>query len=370
MLPRILRLAGLTLLFVAAMQRPVERVVAIGDVHGDLERFTNLLQKAGLIDQSRQWTGGRAALVQTGDLVDRGPKSRAVLDLVMTLEKEAPKRGGSVRVNVGNHEVMVMMGDLNYVVAEDYAAFADNRSEQRRRIAFQEHARLEAQKGRTAREDTWMRFHPPGFVEQREAFGPSGKYGKWLRSLPAVTRIEDSVFLHGGINPALGARSVEQINAVVKSEIQAFDSVTRYMIDRRIALPFYTLEEFVQAADEEIQKTKGTTEAEQRHVKVLRELLEAGSWLILHSDGPLWFRGYNNWSEEEGEPKVQELVQTLGVKRIIVAHTPQVNGRIRQRFSGKVFLIDTGMLAGRPSALEISGGRIRALYMDRQIDFN
>src|SRR5688572_10201955 len=121
MLPRILRLAGLTLLLVAAIQRPAERIVAVGDVHGDLQRFSGMLQKAGLIDQTGQWTGGKATLVLTGDLVDRGPKSRAVLDFVMTLEKEAPKRGGAVRVNAGNHEVMVVMGDLNYVVAEDYA---------------------------------------------------------------------------------------------------------------------------------------------------------------------------------------------------------------------------------------------------------
>src|SRR6185503_9643131 len=116
---RLVRLAAL-LLFVAAIQRPVERVVAVGDVHGDLDRFTAILQKAGLIDNARQWTGGKATLVQLGDLIDRGPKSRAVLDFVMTLEKDAPKRGGTVLLNLGNHEVMNMMGDLVYVVPEDY----------------------------------------------------------------------------------------------------------------------------------------------------------------------------------------------------------------------------------------------------------
>jgi hypothetical protein len=370
MLSRFLRLAGVLLLFVAAIQRPAERVVAVGDVHGDLDRFTALLRKVGLIDQAGQWTGGSATLVQLGDLVDRGPKSRAVLDFVMTLEKEAPKRGGTIRANAGNHEVMVMMGDLNYVVAEDYASFADGRSEQRRRTAFQNHARLEARKGRTAIEDLWMKSHPLGFVEHREAFSPSGKYGKWLRGLPIVTRVDDSIFLHGGINPALGLKNIDQINSAAKTEMQVFDNVTRYMINKELALPFYTLEEFAQAADEEVQKTKPTTEQARTHIQILRGLLEAGNWLTLHSEGPLWFRGYNGWSDSEGEPRMQELLQTFGVKRIVVSHTPQANGQIRQRFGGKVFLIDTGMIAGRPSALEISGGRIRALYMDRQTDFN
>jgi hypothetical protein len=323
-----------------------------------------------LIDQAGQWTGGTATLVQLGDLVDRGPKSRAVLDFVMMLEREAPKRGGTVRANAGNHEFMVMLGDLNYVVAADYAAFADSRSEQRRRTAFQNHYRLEARKGRTVSEDSWMESHPLGFVEHREAFGPAGKYGKWLRGLPVITKVDDSIFVHGGINPALGLKSVDQINAAAKREIQAFDSVTRYMIEKELALPFYTLEEFAQAADEEVQKTKVTTEQARTHIQILRKLLEAGNWLTVHSEGPLWFRGYNGWSEAEGESRMQELVQTFGVKRIVVAHTPQVTGQIRQRFGGKVFLIDTGMLAGRPSALEISGDRIRSLYMDRQTDLN
>jgi hypothetical protein len=102
----------------------------------------------------------------------------------------------------------------------------------------------------------------------------------------------------------------------------------------------------------------------------LEGLLNAPNWLTLHSEGPLWFRGYNSWSEAEGEPRLQQLLQTFGVKRIVVAHTPQANGQIRQRFGGKVFLIDTGMIAGRPAALEISGGIIRALYPNGETTFD
>lgn len=367
---RFLRLAGVLLLFVAAMQRPAERVVAVGDVHGDLDRFGAILQKAGLIDAARQWTGGKATLVQLGDLVDRGPKSRAVLDFVMTLEKDAPKLGGTVRANLGNHEVMNIMGDLAYVVAADYASFVDSRSEQRRRAAFQDYSRLEARKGRTADEDSWTQSHPLGFIEHREAFGPAGKYGKWLRGLPAATRVGDSIFLHGGINPSLGLKSIDQLNSAVRAEIEAFDTVTRYMINKELALPFYTLSEFAQAADEEIQKTKATADASSAQTRLLEGLLNAPNWLTLHSEGPLWFRGYNSWSEADGEARLPQLLQVFGVKRIVVAHTPQANGQIRQRFGGKVFLIDTGMIAGRSSALEISGGIIRALYPDRQADFN
>src|SRR5262245_4236254 len=252
MLSRLARLTFIFLLFTAAIQRPqTDRVVAIGDVHGNLDGFLSILQKASLIDQNRQWTGGKATLVQLGDLVDRGPKTRAVLDFLMTLQNDAPKKGGAVRVSLGNHEVMIMTGDLRYVVATDYEAFVDNKSVQRRTSAFRDYTRLEMKKGRVAVEADWMKTHPLGFVEHRDAFGPQGKYGKWLRSLSPINKVDDSIFLHGGINPALNFKNIELINSTVKGELQLFDKITRYLIDRELALPFFTLDEFLRAAKEE-----------------------------------------------------------------------------------------------------------------------
>jgi hypothetical protein len=187
--------------------------------------------------------------------------------------------------------------------------------------------------------------------------------------------VDDSIFLHGGINPALEFKNIEQINAAVKREVTAFDTITRYLIDRKVALPFFTLEEFAQAAKEELDKTNAKSPVEQtpddrNHIQILQGLLQASNWLSIHDDGPLWFRGYDRWSDAEGEPQVTKLIQALGIKRLVVAHTPQPNGEIRQRFGGKVFLIDTALLLGRPSALEIAGGRVRAIYLNRQTDFN
>jgi hypothetical protein len=374
MLSRFLRIACAFLLFTAAVQNP-RRVVAVGDVHGNLDGFTAMLKASGLIDDARQWTGENSTLVLLGDLVDRGPQSRAVLDFVMTLQGEAQKRGGAVRVSLGNHEVMNIMGDMRYVVAADYSAFADNRSEQRRRTAFRDYSRMETRKGRMPVEEDWMKSHPLGFIEHREAFGPQGKYGKWLRGLSAVNKVDDSIFLHGGINPALEVKSIERINSGVKAELQLFDRITRYMIDRQLALPFFTIEEFSQAAKEEFDKLSLMKPVEQTpesrvHAQILEGLFQVPNWLSVHDNGPLWFRGYDRWQEAEGEAQLAQLTQVLGIKRIIVAHTPQPNGEVRQRFGGKVFLIDTGMLIGRASALEISGSRIRAIYPNRQTDFD
>ncbi|HJS58221.1 MAG TPA: metallophosphoesterase, partial [Vicinamibacteria bacterium] len=69
----------------------VSRVVAVGDVHGAYDNLVAVLRMAGLIDAEDHWSGGRARLVQTGDVLDRGPDSRKALELLMRLEKEADK---------------------------------------------------------------------------------------------------------------------------------------------------------------------------------------------------------------------------------------------------------------------------------------
>ena len=116
---------------------PSESLVAIGDVHGDFDDFVAILQHIGLIDKQNHWAGGKTTFVQTGDLLDRGPKPREVMDLMMALEKEAGQAGGRVVGLLGNHEMMNIMGDLRYVTPANYASFADGNSEKRQKSAYQ-----------------------------------------------------------------------------------------------------------------------------------------------------------------------------------------------------------------------------------------
>jgi hypothetical protein len=113
-------------------------VIAIGDVHGDFDDFCLILKRVGLIDEKLHWAGGHAILVQTGDLLDRGPKERQVLDLMTSLEDEAAKAGGQVVSLLGNHEVMNLIGDLRYVTPDTYTSFSTSDSEARRRAAYKE----------------------------------------------------------------------------------------------------------------------------------------------------------------------------------------------------------------------------------------
>src|SRR5215470_7066021 len=227
----------LAALVAASPQATAQRIVAIGDIHGDLDAFVGILQRAHLIDPSKRWSGGKSTLVQTGDFLDRGPKARDVMDLLMSLPKEAQRQGGRVVVLMGNHEAMNIFGDLRYVSNEDYDSFADDRADTRNRKTDPS--------------------RPTGFTERCEALGPDGKYGKWLRSLPAIARIDDSIFLHGGIVPDLAAHSIEQLNDEIAAEVKTFDTYKQFMIEKKIAQPCATLDQLTPAAKAALEKAKG-----------------------------------------------------------------------------------------------------------------
>jgi hypothetical protein len=360
-----------------------ECVVAVGDVHGDFDDFVTILQRAGLIDAQHHWTGGQATLVQVGDLLDRGPKPREVMDLLISLEKEAPKAGGRVVSLLGNHEMMNIMGDLRYVTTENYASFANGNSEERRKSAYQQyvkwrnsHAPLIAEllQPMEITEAEWMARHPVGFVEQRESFSPNGYYGKWLREHSAVAKIGEVIFLHGGIHPNLAHLKLDTINSHIRDEIKAFDSAKQDLLDQNVILPFFTLQEISAAVQAELtaERKSRVPSDEQRQARLVR-FLGYGEWLSVRVDGPLWFRGYDQWSEEEGAAQIGKVLESYNAKQIVVGHTVQKGGRMRPRFGNRVFLIDTGMLSsyypgGRASALEIRGDtNFTAEYTDQRV---
>jgi hypothetical protein len=358
------------------------RLIAIGDIHGDFDDFELLLKKVALADAGNHWSGGTSTLVQTGDLIDRGPKGRQVMDLLMSLEKETANAGGHVVVLVGNHEVMNILGDLRYVAAEDYAAYADGESEKRRKAAYQEYATWYASHTELlspitepklgVSEEEWMQKHPDGFLEYREAMSPEGKYGKWLRQHSAVAKIGDTIFLHGGIDPNLSSLKLEQMNAQIAEEIAEFDKTKQLLVSRKLILPFFTIQEISAAVQAQLH-AEGTAEAsvDAEYEARLEKLRDFNHWLCMREDGPLWFRGYDSWSDAEGNAQMDKLLAAYDAKHIVVGHTVQKSGHDRCRFEGKACLIDTGMLSsywkgGRASALEILGGKFIAEYLDGQ----
>jgi len=171
---------------------------------------------------------------------------------------------------------------------------------------------------------------------------------------------------------SLTSSTLEQINAQVREEIENFDSLEEDLVARKVILRFFTIREIAAAVQGELQDlaaAEGKPDDEYRNK--LAHLLDFNTWLCMRDEGPLWFRGYDAWSDEDGDPQIQKILAAYQAGHIVAAHTVQKTSRIRSRFGGKVFLIDTGMLSaywagGRASALDIQGGKFSAQYLDGQ----
>jgi hypothetical protein len=373
--PLVLVILGAWLALVRIDAAPPSRIVAIGDVHGADVAFAAILQRAGLIDSQHRWTGGTTVLVQTGDFMDRGTGDRVVMDLLMSLETQAAAAGGRVQTLLGNHEVMNLLGDNKDVAPEVFQSFADDRSESRREQAFEAAARIS--RGRSLDKAAWLAAHPPGFIEYHEALKVNAPYGRWLRSKPILAEIDGTVFMHAGINPDFTKDSLDNINRRIRRELTEWDDGVRWLQQHDLALPFSTLPEIVGVVQGELtrlgtkRRQEALAEEEVDEIRLLLPLLNIVSSSLLNGDGPLWFRGYSTWDEKEGAERMAGLLRKYKVKRFVTGHTPQPSGRIRPRFNGGVFLIDTGMLGGRfypggrASALEIVGDTLTPVYLER-----
>jgi hypothetical protein len=362
-------LAAVVLVGVLGLATPAAaaRVVAVGDVHGSYEGLVGILVEAGLVDAEQRWVGGDATLVQTGDLLDRGVRVRRVLDLLIRLQGEAAAAGGRVVVLVGNHEGMNLLGILRDVNSTVYETFVDGRSERRRAAAFREYKAFWTRQTRgtgegrpsfDAIEEQWLAARPLGWVEYLAALAADGEYGRWLRSCPAAALVDGTLFMHGGPGDATLGHDVAQLNRTVAAELDSFDRTRAWAVEAGVALPLssiYDLERAVGLAQE-----AGRVDLE------LRAAVSGWQqWFLVDPEGPLWFRGAALWEDERASELLARL-DALGAERLVVGHTPQRSKRIAQRFAGRVFLIDTGMLVetydGRASALVFEDGAVTAVY--------
>jgi hypothetical protein len=180
--------------------------------------------------------------------------------------------------------------------------------------------------------------------------------------------------LHGGIHPELAKTKLDAMNQRIRDDIKTFDALKQDLQKEKLLLPFFNLQEISNVLQAEIiaERKSRVLASDERQAKIL-EFLKFQNWLSVRVDGPLWFRGYDQWSEEEGASQVNKILEAYKATHIVVGHTVQKGGRIRPRFGNKVFLIDTGMLSsyyhgGRASALEICGGdKFIAVYLDQQV---
>lgn len=303
----------------------VERIVAVGDLHGDYENYLATLESAGLIDRKGKWIGGAAHLVQTGDIPDRGPDSQKIIDHLTKLDKQARRKGGRVHDLMGNHEAMNVYGDLRYVHEGEYGAFVTRSSAALRDRYYELYMQsLQTQDPERFQSlpadyrEQWNLEHPLGWVEHRQAWDPAwnpdGKYANWVLNRKVAIRINDILFVHGGISGFYCQNSLDSLTGMVVDKLKNFDPTNPGILE----------DEF----------------------------------------GPLWYRGLSGVEPVAAPETVDAILDRHGVAHIAVGHTP-TGGVIWPRYDGKVVMIDTGIgqaYGGHRAYLEITPQGLFAGY--------
>ncbi len=247
-----------------AVYADVPRIFAVSDIHGEYEPLVDFLQVAGIIDGGLHWSWGNGHLVFNGDTPDRGDMVTEIFWLIHRLEQEAAQVGGRVHYVLGNHDEMVMHGDNRYV-NEKYLQGVARRSR----------------------------------IRHEELYGPAMELGRWLRSKPTMLRLNDILFVHGGVSPELVERglTIDDVNRVMRQALYMNSCQIRFSDEPKFLLGSY---------------------------------------------GPLWYRGMVIDMEDRYArltvDEVAAIAERYGASSIVVGHTE--TDLVDQHYGGLVYSID------------------------------
>jgi hypothetical protein len=318
----------------------IDRVVAVADLHGDYDRFVFILTQpgVGILDEELHWIAGKTHLVQLGDIMDRGPDAKDILDLLIRLEKEAAAVGGMVHVLIGNHEEMNITGISldypNYVTVEQFVDFLPDSYRKPKEAEFlktlsQEERKRAEESGLNVATDEnlasfWQKILDRKDPEARKAYvlGFNDAYGDWLLQKNVIIKINNIIYVHGGVSEAFSKWPLREINTGMRTELELFQG--RMRDPRQFRRPF---------------KPK----------------------LVYNPDSPLWYRG-QAIDKKSAQSEVDRVLANLGAKAMVIGHnffsfpggSPIVEKKNVARFQDKVWMMDSGIsgsYGGVPSAL-------------------
>lgn len=127
------------------VQGHADRIIVLGDIHGDYNLMLRMLKVGKVINDSGKWIGKNTIVVQVGDQIDRyRPNLRAsisniryhmydgdenrdvdIMKYFNELHKKAQKDGGQVISLLGNHELMNSLQIMDYVSYQGIVGFAN-----------------------------------------------------------------------------------------------------------------------------------------------------------------------------------------------------------------------------------------------------
>ncbi|OUR93274.1 hypothetical protein A9Q87_04810 [Flavobacteriales bacterium 34_180_T64] len=247
----------------ASTYEDVDKIVALSDIHGQFDLAIEILKNNKVIDAHNNWSFGNGHFVIVGDIFDRGPKVTETLWFVYNLEKQAEKSGGKVHFLLGNHEYMILHKDLRYL------------------------------------HEKYVKTSELLHTSYDELYGEATVLGRWLRSKATLIKINDNIFVHGGVSPdfIMDGFKLKKINRFMRKSIDRDKAEMK-------AGPFYT-------------KYYGDT-------------------------GPIWYRGY--FYDNLNETVIDSLLTEVRAKHFVVGHCSQE--KVLQLYNNKIFAVDSSIKNG------------------------
>jgi hypothetical protein len=301
----------------------VYRIIVIGDIHGDWDMLNNILKIAKVIDNNGNWNGGKTVVVQVGDQVDRcrhtdiacslkeaTPFDEAsdirILKYLTELNRQASINGGAVYSLMGNHELMNVDGNLNYVSYKGLREF-DN-----------------------------YKGIKDGAEARAYAFKPGNEMSEFLACTRQVALIIGSnLFVHGGILPEIAKKyNVQNINKLMSLYLwDKLNNSSKYndLLSSSSLSPLWTrmfghMGQAVYSNDLNITETKEKCDS---LMNPLKELYKINRLFIGHTplmqngignicNGQIWLTDYgsskafdkfdNNGRSKSRQPQVLEIL--------------------------------------------------------------
>ena len=308
-------------------------IFVVGDIHGAYSEIVRTLMNIKLIDENHQWIGEKAHFVSVGDLMDRGPASRKVMDLFIQLQQQAEAAGGKFHVALGNHEVMNLIGDLRYLSDQEIAEFSQDESPELRDKAYKGYLKTNQQSHNEDIESEFNTSYPAGYFARKEAFSEAGVYGKWLLSLPFVVQINDQLFAHGGLSKLTLNYSLEKFNKEAKSGLIKYLKMWEKLQNRAKLSPLIPYKKRVSIV-EQLKPSKYT-----------KRFLRAQKHFILSLQGPTWYRGNAQCHPYFENDILSSALNNWQAKHLWVGHTTSQTRTPLSRLDNQLTIMDTGMLA-------------------------